>query len=997
MKQQRLIAALFLVCVFPSATFAFMPEPQSIRVVPGSVSPPIHTFRIYAEQSDSTYWFTAGLCQKWLVDFPGVLQPTHDLSTLGQHGTNEIILGNPIRHPEVAQIAAEHHMSTIDLGLEGYLMHSERDSSGQGPWRIIIIANTPAGIRFGLATLLQAIDSTSYMVPEAIIRDSPDRPVRAYQYNLGKITTPGDAWASAHIENIDQIAKFGVNQIHLLYPYWFSMGLMVEGQDRWSWLKQIFDHCRLLGIEPVPELSNHLRTSEPSDPEGENPLGEQHPLWREGKYLDGERYWAFENEALENVVGPFDNDGQGLSWTQGCGANGLPLGWHQYVETGAAPWVFSGPGTTCPLPNDPKALSVTGSPSGRSIVSTEVTIIPEDYYILKVTFSEVMTLSGRPLIVIQDPASWDTWHSAYAVDTSSVEATYELPFSVPDSLLSTGNLVQVAISTNHADVQSIVVKSVSIERRSGNLTNLMIDVANDLDVKITSLDGQTTYAGHVDYDIMHDPYSPSAYHWSMRSDGPRYWIQWKTAAPAEPVRVYATLGVPNPDPVSNGKMTTWCLNSPGLRAEYDRVLNEFFDHGLGPKFIGVDLDEIRGMNRCGRCIERGLTNSEYLTEFIKHLQGTLALRQDAGKYAVLTAWGDMFNPNQNGTDDYNHAQWLGQPGPTAWTSDPQFLSNLQLYLWHHGYSLAWRTEGQGMTTPQVKVLGCLYSETPLHTGDPILLEQPADWAKDATWYEPDAQGFFAYNFDKARLPLEREKTMFDYAWKRYANPDATLQAFGPGNQYLGDDVAAHTVSIDKGQTLTVYPFGRAESRDGCSGNVTALLDWGDGSTASATTVLNGGSLSHVYPDAGPRTITLTVTVDEDCNGATPSPKSVAIQVQVTGLGSGGCKKNCPEEGSAEEVAVPLVTGIRAVAPNPFLQTATVHYATEERSSPLIRVYDVVGRLVRSEDLGEHAAGVWQWTWDGLANDGREARAGLYFIRLQVGQKIAVGRIVKQSR
>lgn len=73
----------------------------------------------------------------------------------------------------------------------------------------------------------------------------------------------------------------------------------------------------------------------------------------------------------------------------------------------------------------------------------------------------------------------------------------------------------------------------------------------------------------------------------------------------------------------------------------------------------------------------------------------------------------------------------------------------------------------------------------------------------------------------------------------------------------------------------------------------------------------------------------------------------------------------------------------ASAPNPFVESTTIHFTLPERSIPSLRVYDVAGRVIRTLfastvlEPGEHVA-----RWDGRGDDGHRVAPGVYFYRLK---------------
>jgi len=92
-------------------------------------------------------------------------------------------------------------------------------------------------------------------------------------------------------------------------------------------------------------------------------------------------------------------------------------------------------------------------------------------------------------------------------------------------------------------------------------------------------------------------------------------------------------------------------------------------------------------------------------------------------------------------------------------------------------------------------------------------------------------------------------------------------------------------------------------------------------------------------------------------------------------------------------AVPPLFALRQNVPNPFNATTTIHFGLSERARATLRVYDLAGREVRTLadrviDAGEHTL-----SWDGQDNKGRETGSGVYFYRLEAGQRAATRKMV----
>jgi len=80
-------------------------------------------------------------------------------------------------------------------------------------------------------------------------------------------------------------------------------------------------------------------------------------------------------------------------------------------------------------------------------------------------------------------------------------------------------------------------------------------------------------------------------------------------------------------------------------------------------------------------------------------------------------------------------------------------------------------------------------------------------------------------------------------------------------------------------------------------------------------------------------------------------------------------------------AVPSVTQLKAVTPNPFRQIATITFSLAERGTVDLEVYSVDGRRVKSLLHADREPGEYQAVWDGRDEGDRPVAAGVYYARL----------------
>jgi len=81
--------------------------------------------------------------------------------------------------------------------------------------------------------------------------------------------------------------------------------------------------------------------------------------------------------------------------------------------------------------------------------------------------------------------------------------------------------------------------------------------------------------------------------------------------------------------------------------------------------------------------------------------------------------------------------------------------------------------------------------------------------------------------------------------------------------------------------------------------------------------------------------------------------------------------------------VPGVVAFKGAVPNPFNPRTTLHFSLPERGRISLKVYDVMGRLVRTLEDGRFEAGQHRTVWDGFDDGGRNVASGRYIARLEV--------------
>jgi hypothetical protein len=92
------------------------------------------------------------------------------------------------------------------------------------------------------------------------------------------------------------------------------------------------------------------------------------------------------------------------------------------------------------------------------------------------------------------------------------------------------------------------------------------------------------------------------------------------------------------------------------------------------------------------------------------------------------------------------------------------------------------------------------------------------------------------------------------------------------------------------------------------------------------------------------------------------------------------------ENNHQSPGIPEITTLKTVYPNPFNPSTTVSYGLDKAALVSIRIYNSRGQMVREINEGSKAAGNYSLVWNGDDDRGRSLPTGVYYIRMQAGDK-----------
>ena len=96
-------------------------------------------------------------------------------------------------------------------------------------------------------------------------------------------------------------------------------------------------------------------------------------------------------------------------------------------------------------------------------------------------------------------------------------------------------------------------------------------------------------------------------------------------------------------------------------------------------------------------------------------------------------------------------------------------------------------------------------------------------------------------------------------------------------------------------------------------------------------------------------------------------------------------------------AIPTAFKLEQNHPNPFNPSTTISYNVEKSGYVSLKIYDVMGRLVRTLVDNQYVSAGYETgysvVWNGLDDHGQKASAGLYIYRLQSGAMSMTNKMI----
>ncbi|HHL72708.1 MAG TPA: T9SS type A sorting domain-containing protein [Bacteroidetes bacterium] len=80
-------------------------------------------------------------------------------------------------------------------------------------------------------------------------------------------------------------------------------------------------------------------------------------------------------------------------------------------------------------------------------------------------------------------------------------------------------------------------------------------------------------------------------------------------------------------------------------------------------------------------------------------------------------------------------------------------------------------------------------------------------------------------------------------------------------------------------------------------------------------------------------------------------------------------------------------------PNPFNPTTTISYHLKESGTVELKIYNTLGKIIRTLVHAKRPAGSHEVVWDGRDDAGNPVPSGQYFVELQAGNAVSSRKLL----
>lgn len=253
-------------------------------------------------------------------------------------------------------------------------------------------------------------------------------------------------------------------------------------------------------------------------------------------------------------------------------------------------------------------------------------------------------------------------------------------------------------------------------------------------------------------------------------------------------------------------------------------------------------------------------------------------------------------------------------------------------------------------------------------------------------YRNDSHGVFL-QITSSVLVRDQKHTV-GIAWGDHDN-DGSLDLFVPNND--GNNFLYH----NKGSSnnwINIKCVGRV-SNASAFGAVVRIKSAINGSTVRQMRYLPDGNSNHsqnVEFGLGNAAVIDSIKIEWP-SGIVDVYANVAVNDFYTAIEGRGLNPATSVDALATDS--PFDFNLNQNYPNPFNPATTIEYSLDKASNVTLRIYDLLGREVKTLITKNQPSGKYTITWDGSDKVGIKVPSGLYFYKLETGDKVEVRKML----
>lgn len=524
---------------------------------------------------------------------------------------------------------------TDKIGQEGYVLEVF-------PSSIVIISPTPAGVFYGVQTLLQliSINEDEIFIPGVKIVDYPVMNFRvAHMLDLKGTLDELKG-------ELDFLARLRINAVIFSEQALWKLeeDSLQAGRTNGSILQELFAYARKRHIEPIPELQSFgialtLLQKDPNVAEG---------IWVQDEPFKWINNFAVPVRAAKSLLenSGFETDADG---------DGVPDGWVFGNEYARSDWFLD------------KTSSCNGSCSVGINVSGPKNVNSNH---LESKFIEVDSDTAYNLTFCARKTAGSGLDYNFAMRISQYDKNNNFivenywPLQSSDARWEKHKFNFVTYpDTSRIRIWAAIIDGygtawfddLEFKRMNGELVNVIRTKASD--IRISNLAKTKTYAEGKDYIIID---GEMEFPYFVNYNNPTRIKRLETGNIKENETVLVTY-----DFVLRFHPSTWitpyCPSEPKTYEIFFKALDNVIQL-LKPKYINIGHDDIYGIGRDSRCRKRNVPIAELIAEDINKLNNYI---HTIDPNIQMMIWDDMINPWHTGGTNNFQMHYGGSSGKTS--------------------------------------------------------------------------------------------------------------------------------------------------------------------------------------------------------------------------------------------------------------------------------------------------------------------------------------------